>query len=875
MPNPNQKDPVAALRTQVDLSPYGFSEDGAPRWLLALTRYLSEDLGALAMLGPNGLKVLTYTGAQRLRPDALALCIAALASCSRHTGKHLALGLPPGARHLPLVIAAVSILADALQRAQASASGQVNRAHLSGVLVVSTDLDIRSRYCDLRVKDESLDNAFPGSRMRPTGEQIPLRSAHQDGLGRGVCFFLPPVNLPRPSFRPALAILDLRYGRLTKRVKDLVSWSCKLHQQTEVLALYTIGDRDTAEALSDSQFQHVPIDHSALATCAELKPPQTISSPLDCNIIKKPTFLHREHEIIAIEDQQIETMLASARQTIEAQRPRESPGLNRARWILATLSHMPVPLTWYEQTARNMGRSTIRRLTDRLAFRYDAGTGAAMQALKMHFDAIQLRLEAANPIAEKLRLILPSLVQDVDRALILVRDKTFQRALQNWLDVAAFPNAPWLRKLEICACPDYAPIATQSYPLVLIIGTLPRRYRWIAGAALGDTVKYLAYPSETDAIEYQLQDVYGEDPISQRAADRERSLCGSVSATSPQRPRTPAWSLPKLELKKPKVRTKPKDEGPSEFSATVGDFQSLAKALDAAKAQAQRAAQQAKEEQAKRREAWEESPDDDAQADSAPDLASETPHADDIPCIRFQIQSRKRGAGLIYLPPEQTVECLRRSATEDTMVQIAARELTPGDFLIIVEEDARGSLFDRIVQLAEDQPDLQYLASYRKQWQQAMRILESKYQCERYGYTKLYIDLRSKGSSITTAVSVANWVLGRVMAPDDPSSIRAAGRLAGMDALDRDANDFDKAFRTIRAIHQALGRRLSRLIRQSSRYVSDPEEAASQEPGDDHIWLPANELLETIDVAEILGGSSDTTPINPAWVGRFVQSQTV
>ncbi len=870
MPNTNQNDPVAALRRQVDLSPYSFGET-SPRWLLALTRYLSEDLGALAMLGPNGLNVLTRTGPDRVRPDALALCIAALASCSRQTGKHIALGLPPGARHLPLVIAAVSVLADALQRAQASASGAFINANLSGVLVVSTDLDIRSRYCDLRVKDEALDNAFPGSRMRPTGEQIPLRSTHQNGIGRGVCFFLPPTDLPRPTFRPALAILDLRYGRLTRRAQDIVNWACSLHQQTEVLAIYTIGDRDTADALSNAQFQHVPIDHAALAACAELKPPEISFSALDCNLIKKSTFLKREHEILAIEDPETESMLISARQMIEGQRGHEGAGLNRARWILATLSHMPVPLVWYEQTARNLGRSTIRRLADRLAFRYDSGTGAAMQALKMQFDAIQMRMQGVNPIAEQFRRLLPDIVQEAGETLILVRDKVFQRALQNWLDVEAFPNAKWLRNVEIRACADYAPIATQSYPLVLINGTLPRRYRWIAGAALGDLVKYLAYPSEIDAIEHQLQDVYGEVPNNRRADERERSLCGGILPVSTQPLRLATSRLPKLELKKPAIRPKPTKEKPTEFVTKVTDFQSLATALDAAKAQAHRAEKQAHEEQSKRREGWEESSEEDLQDGSISEAVIGEGHADDIPCFRFEIQSRKHGHGFIWLPPEQTVECLRKSGSGDSIERIAAKELTAGDFLIIIEEDTRGSLFDRIVQIAEDQPDLQYLASYRKQWQKAMRILESKYECNRYGYTKLHADLRSNGSTIMTSVSVANWVLGRVMAPDDPSSIRAAGRLAGMDALDRDAKDFDRAFRTIRAIHQALGRRLSRLIRQSSRYVADPEEAATKETADDHIWLPVNELLETIDLAEIIARMPETTPINPAWVGRFVQ----
>jgi len=862
--------PVETLKRQVDLSAFSFPQR-SPRWLHALTKYLSEDLGALAMLGPNGLNVLTRTGADRVRPDALALCIAALASCSRQTGKHFALGLPPGARHLPLVIAAVSVLADALQRAQASASRASINANLSGVLIVSNDLDIRSRYCDLRVKDEALDNAFPGSRMRPTGEQIPLRKTHLNGIGHGVCFFLPPADLPRPTFRPALAILDLRYGRLTKRAQDIVKWACSLHQQTEVLAIYTIGDRDTADALANAQFQHVPIDHAALATCAELKPPDITFSALDCNLIKKSTFLEREHEILAIEAPETESMLISARQMIEDQRGHEGAGLNRARWILTTLAHMPVPLVWYEQTARNLGRSTIRRLADHLAFGYDSGTGAAMQALKMQFDAIQMRLQDVNPIAEQFRRLLPNVVQEAGETLILVRDKVFQRALQNWLDVEAFPNAKWLRNVEIRACADYAPIATQRFPLVLINGTLPRRYRWIVGAALGPMVKYLAYPSEVDVIEQQLQEVYGQVQNNRRADERERSLCGGLLPASPQTPREASSRLPKLDLKKPAVRSKPTKDKPTEFIATVADFQSLAKAFDAAKAQAQRAEKQARDEQSKRREGWEESPEEDFQDDSIPEDLIGNGHADDIPCFRFEIQSRKHGPGFIWLPPEQTVECLRKSGSGDSIERIAAKQLNAGDFLIIIEDDTRGSLFDRIVQIAEDQPDLRYLASYRKQWQKAMRILENKYECNRYGYTKLHSDLRSNGSTIMTSVSVANWILGRVMAPDDSSSIRAAGRLAGMDALDRDAKDFDSAFRTIRAIHQALGRRLSRLIRQSSRYMADTEEVATKEASDDHIWLPVNELLETIDLAEIIVRLLETTPINPAWVGRFVQ----
>jgi hypothetical protein len=107
------------------------------------------------------------------------------------------------------------------------------------------------------------------------------------------------------------------------------------------------------------------------------------------------------------------------------------------------------------------------------------------------------------------------------------------------------------------------------------------------------------------------------------------------------------------------------------------------------------------------------------------------------------------------------------------------------------------------------------------------------------------------------------------MGPDDVSSIRAAGKLAGVDSLERNAQAFDKAFRTIRAIHQGVGRRLARMIRESSRYLVEDEPSGSF---GDHLWLPINELLETVDIAEVIERRDPPRAIPPYLAGRFLMS---
>jgi hypothetical protein len=112
--------------------------------------------------------------------------------------------------------------------------------------------------------------------------------------------------------------------------------------------------------------------------------------------------------------------------------------------------------------------------------------------------------------------------------------------------------------------------------------------------------------------------------------------------------------------------------------------------------------------------------------------------------------------------------------------------------------------------------------------------------------------------------------MGHVIGPDDLSSIKAVGDVVNFEPLVRNAREFDKAFRTIRGVHQGLGRRLTRAIRESSRNLVGSDERQEADPLTDYIWLPMTELLETVDLVEIRGKSENSSMIAPHRVGRFL-----
>jgi hypothetical protein len=618
--------------------------------------------------------------------------------------------------------------------------------------------------------------------------------------------------------------------------------------------LYTVGDRDSRSALAELKFTDISLDHVAVAEVADAcTNGQPTTGSVQISVLPASGFLHRAHELIVVRDEATEKLLDTARQIISTEKQVDDLGLNRARWILATLAQMPVPISWYEKTACNLGRSTLKRLIDRLTIAHAPGMGATMQSLKMQFDLLRQHLaeQDRNGRAKRLVEILPNLTAGLDeqQLLLLVRDPVMQRALQSWLDIEVFPGESWLSKLDIQACRGYESMADTRYPVVLINGALPRRYRWIGGAALGHEVKFLIYSSEADAVSYQLDEFYGERAIRARAAQREQELCGSFRSDGPP------IQIPELLLAKPPIpraQSAPVKEKPR---VVIGNLRELGNAIDAAKELAKQAEARAQEVEKLRSIAWDETTDDETPEDAV-EFAPDQPHEDDVEAIEVRVNSGLHGSAILWLSTTQTIEVVSKH-NPDQLSRLLPTELEPGDVVVLLESEARGALFDRVVALVEDQPDLHYLRAYRRKWQEAMRVIAQKYDLPGQPFGGVLVDLQSAGSTITTELSVQNWVLGRVMGPDDVSSIRAVGEVTGIQALVQHAPDFDRAFRTIRSIHQALGKRLSRAIHHSAKALVEADAGSEFDAFGDYISLPVSELLETVDLAEVTSVGSN------------------
>lgn len=859
---------LSRLREQVDIASLTLSSD-APSWLVDLAAITIHDPGSLAVLGPGGLNIRTQGGAiARFIPDPPALFIGGLSSRLRGGARRIALGIPPTGRHLPLLMASCALLASTLDRFDSPRT-----ASSGGVLIISPDLDLRSRYCDLRVGSVILDDAHPGSRLRPDGVRLALRPNRDSVTSRGVCFFLPRLALPPTiDFEPVLIILDCRYSRWVSRTPNLARWINATAPRCGALALYSVGDVDTLNTLIQAGWEDLPLDHTAVATCeARVLAPRPADAEVSVNwsLVDAPAFLNRTHVVeIVPEAEALVRRLENIARLLDDQEQYENPDLYRARWLLAILSHLPVPIVWYEQTARARGRSTLRRLIDQLGSRsqFEPALGPVVQTIRMQLQAVYEDLSQANPRCTALRGLLDSTpANSPNSILVLVRDRTVQHALMAWLDMEVLTGSSSITRLEIVSCPDLAEIASRQFKSAIVNGPLPRRYRWVVGAALAQDVTFLAYPNETPIITRQLENVYSVAANEHRSNQRDRVLATvRHGRASIRRGKEVAISPLRLVL-----RAVPETPRAAErrFTTTIRDLSSL---RDAMKRAAEAMASPSGTPQIP---TWFEDEGEEAIPEvvsGEPERESPAAHVDDVHAVRVDLHSRNVGPCFAWFGAQEPLECVRPNSPND-ILRIPPEALESGDVVLLMDEGGRTNLFDRMVDLAEGQPEMQYLASFRRMWRVACSNLVALYRRsdQSVDYSALLRDLRAAGAMIETETTVRLWVADQIIGPEAIPSIAAVGKVSQSPAVVRQAAQFDRVFRKIRAIHQGTGRRLNAAIRRSfSHFTAEAREQAG-EPLDEHLGLPLEELIETIDLAEVVEVFTEIQRVPPNWIGRL------
>jgi hypothetical protein len=843
----------------------------SPAWLRSLGLICKNDIGVQVLLGSVGVNLNLSSGRQlRLMPEALSAYLAGLTGMVQGNRRKIAIGLPPVGRDLSLFLACTTVLNKIIKR------GKNITTKDEGALIISPDIGIRSFYCDLFVKQESLDAAFPGSRLLPSGKIEPLgKSVHK--IFSGVCFFLPhrrilPKNI---SIRPDIIVLDLRYSRLNSKVEGLIKWVTELKPASGILALYTIGDRLSSSLMQETGFIDFPLDHSGIRICKDNLPSvmkTTVNSAIDINVSDACDSLSRQHVLkdVALAPD-LSSLMQNLTQLFDEHSKNNHAEINRLRWLFSVYSQLPVPLVWYENRARTMGRWIPKNVIKRIGSNTrDIGNlGPVLQTFRATFTRMDAIYETINPKAQEIKKIILSFADKLSnshRLLVLVRDEIMESALSSWLSLSEFMGKEWLSHIDIVACKKYVHYANFRYAYFISAGPVHFQFRWILGANLGKILYFIVYPHEIAIVQTQIDQFYNHVYIDQRAEKRvqainrlgqlEKQMDSKENRYYPELtmvvPQTPVQTIRKKELKQ-----------------TVHSFEDL---WDRFQKEEQEKQQNREERLIEIDEVAERLIEEAAPEYSLDEVDSFARDVEGIKCFEISLSSRERGKGQMWVSEDAYVEYIRPTGAVE-LSRSGPQTLQVGDLLLIVDEQQQRGIFDRLIEIADNNPRMQYIAVYRNIWRKAIDLLASKYQASngKIDYPAMYAALKTASIQVATLQTLQNWVNDIVIGPEDVSSLAAVGAVSGISELSQRAQEFDKAFIDIRSLHRRIGRRVAKIIRKTFKVVATEEDIRADDNLQEYLGVPLTEIVNAVEVAEVTKINLSRDGIVPDFVGKFIK----
>jgi hypothetical protein len=246
--------------------------------------------------------------------------------------------------------------------------------------------------------------------------------------------------------------------------------------------------------------------------------------------------------------------------------------------------------------------------------------------------------------------------------------------------------------------------------------------------------------------------------------------------------------------------------------------------------------------------------------------------AEPVPCIEVAVRSSALGQpALVWLPIGGSSEVLDRRG--GSVRRMANHELREGLVLLRVDDAGRTSVYDQLVQVAHAQPEYRELEKWTTRWQQGLLAAVRRYTDGRgrVDYRRLLRDLREEGADIQTELAVRNWVDGTALGPGSVASIRAVGTLAESLTLRDHPRRVYEALEGVRALHRAIGQRVSRAMAGAVAQASASQTSFldGSDILDARVVVPLEELLAAVDFCEIVSIDVREQLVPPVLVGRL------
>ena len=240
---------------------------------------------------------------------------------------------------------------------------------------------------------------------------------------------------------------------------------------------------------------------------------------------------------------------------------------------------------------------------------------------------------------------------------------------------------------------------------------------------------------------------------------------------------------------------------------------------------------------------------------------------DDHVWVSEAIEIRAAGGWRGFFSPDDRLNVVVQSEAQSKTEERFVRSLRAGDRILIIHGQKRQSLYELVISRVHNHPAMELHLALIGKWQE--ELAESFRARRRIGWTyqDVLSEIQMRGSRISSTQTIRLWVLGQVLAPDDPKDLFRLAKTMGMRFAERHHSRINIAARRIRGLHIGLSIRLNRWLKDQVANVAEQD----FEVFDEELGLSFQDFRDSLGVYTVESVQTSTGLFLRDSLGSFEQ----
>lgn len=475
------------------------------------------------------------------------------------------------------------------------------------------------------------------------------------------------------------------------------------------------------------------------------------------------------------------------------------------------LMHLAMPTDFYEAATHPM-RVRVREIeaAQRLV-------GGDLKDIYVPMVALELQdlaaaIGARSPKSDVLLSLLHEHAATGEQILLVARTAELARAYRSYIDTVPGLEGS-VRVTSLWGVANERPV-----DVAVIVGLLPAYARYLYSTGIAAEIIVLGYEVEsplesvpdgfTEHRQVQRAIAYQREYSAWLARDAAKSACWSVLSGESTSIVDDQPEPPRVDVSTPEVV----DAAPAPPEAPPGLWDGSLTQLERRLAR-----------------------------DLPPRLSPAGDHADlEVEALRVEFTDGR----WMYVDAASSVTRWRSRRGAPEAGHPAGR-IAASDELVFLDGEARKDLLAKVLEIAEDVPELAVPAAWVDYWRDALRRAHATFAT----YERLQSELEERGC-VRQTQTVRLWVIGQTIGPEDPEDVRRLGECLDDEPLVSNYQTIADAMRGLRNAHHRLGLRLGALSRRvgpgTAAGLIDDDEIIDERTG-----LTASDFRDSVEILTV------------------------